>query len=259
METRLCHLFTGLIALIDANQNLDLLVKPASTHLADFWLHIFTDAELIDLTYRNYLLGNNIEKTEFICPNLVSNAANTDLQLPFSWLIKQKMDELINLKIKDGDLSTRAGDHNNNEEPSRNDSYVEMFKQLESAFQASRVKEQLDHYVSSDEFIEAYLNDYLLLSASANDHSFVSESHLNVIRKRIKAFATNVFGLVDLVSVTFTYAILKNELNLFTKFVTLNPTVIFNIFKYILIKTLIKNSQIFRSLPIWKTKTWRKI
>jgi len=211
MENRLCHLFAGLISLIDTNQNLNLLITPPIENFLQLWLHIFADVEFLEISYQNYLLANNIEKTEFVCTNIIP-AGDLKLKLPFSWIIKQNMEQLVGSMIKD--LKKLL------DEPSETELYLDMYAQLDSAFHMSRLKEKLDDYIWSNEFINAYLNDFLLLtSAASNQSTLLNENHVRIVVKRIREYSRTVFKVVNLVSVTLSWTILKNEFNLFSKFV----------------------------------------
>ena len=116
METRISHLFTGLISICDTNNNLDLLVNSAEKQwVSDLWIKMLDDEQLVNISYAKYYLQakNFKEKTEFLClsyRNLMQNKrinSKLCLKLPFSWLIKENLDNLNNLKIRENDFVSK--------------------------------------------------------------------------------------------------------------------------------------------------------
>lgn len=172
---------------------------------------MFADLELIEFNYNSYLLTNNIEKTEFVCSSHRSSY-DLKLRLPFSWIIKRSMDRLIDSKTRN--VNEHAVSTSREQE--------DVHEQLANAFQMSRLNESLAKYASTDEFINSYLSDYLLLSGPA----VLGESHLKTLVKRIREFSRTMFKRVDLVSVTYSWTLLKNELILFSRFVQFDLKVI---------------------------------
>lgn len=213
IETRLCHLFSGLIAILDTNRNLDLLGGNDSW-ITRFWLRVFDDGELINLNYRNYLLANNVEKTEFVCSTYLTRHNNDQnqqqplkLKLPFSFTIKQILDRLVNLKIKEKKGATMTDE--------ALESDLELFEQLKSAFEQSILMEKFSDFIATNEFVNFYLNDYILLSLN---QLCISENHLKIMIRRILDYSRSHFKVANLISVTFAFSLLKSELNLFSKF-----------------------------------------
>lgn len=215
MENRICHLFAGLVAFMDTNRNLDLLTELASNELKQLWLYMLNDPDFFDMSYRSYLLADNVEKNEFVCLSMTSKQS-VRLRLPFSWLIKHKMDQIIGLKAKQLDLKNPA---------TSRDVYKGVFEQFSNAFQESK---QLRFFDDSKHLIDLYIHDYLLIAF--NDYPFVDEKHLQIVIDRIKTVSIVLFEVVDLVSATFSFAILKNELILFSKFVQYDHKVLQSLF-----------------------------
>ncbi|XP_069729030.1 E3 ubiquitin-protein ligase RNF213 [Phaenicophaeus curvirostris] len=81
-----------LIAVIDRNSNLELLVTPADEWVTNLWMFIFSDTKLLTVPYS---VGKISSKPEII---LVQNnmMVGTDVvnEMPFSWRIKEYLDEL---------------------------------------------------------------------------------------------------------------------------------------------------------------------
>lgn len=210
IEARLRDLFSGLIALIDTNNNLDLLANPGS-QFTDFWLRVFDNPELLEINYRSYLLADNIEKSEFFSGS-ANCAADLKFRLPFSWVIKRKIDQIVGSKIT------------NNENHTEND--MELYNQLNSVFQTSELNEKLGRFLSEDKLVNAYINDYLLMAADVSDQPLVmNKNHMNVIIKRLREYSKRAFRTVNLVSLTLSCTVLKNEIELFSKFVNFSPEV----------------------------------
>ncbi len=102
IEHRLGHLFAGLIAFVDTNNNLDLLVQtcPGKEWIPELWLEIFKDEAIMNFNYvQMYLQANNSsDKTEFTC---LDSTGGHSLRLPFSWLLKESLDQLVLIKVKE--------------------------------------------------------------------------------------------------------------------------------------------------------------
>ncbi|XP_061232976.1 E3 ubiquitin-protein ligase RNF213 isoform X3 [Neopsephotus bourkii] len=81
-----------LIAVIDRNGNLELLVRPAAEWVAKLWMFIFSDTKLLTVPFR---VGKNSSQPEIILVqnNMVVSAAAGN-KMPFSWRIKEYLDEM---------------------------------------------------------------------------------------------------------------------------------------------------------------------
>ena len=109
IEHRLGHLFAGIIAFIDTNNNLDLLVGTEANNyewVNKFWLEMFEDEDFMNFNYQKIFLqtSNSSEKNEFICLNITGSSSRNgfgSLKLPFSWSIKQFLDQLVLIKVKE--------------------------------------------------------------------------------------------------------------------------------------------------------------
>lgn len=105
IENRIGHLFSGIIAHVDFNNNLNFLVDTKKEWIREFWMEIFKDEVMMDLSFAKAFLNssNSIEKMQFLCSN---NTRGRVMKLPFSWLIKEFLDKLTHLKIKEVTLYT---------------------------------------------------------------------------------------------------------------------------------------------------------
>ena len=219
IENRLSHLFSGMIALVDTNNNLDLLVEPSDEWLAEFWIQMFNNDQIINFEYEKYYLqSNNKEKQEFICVSKELNFKGLRLKLPFSWIVKQNLNELTHLKIKELENKDQS-------------STKLIINQLQNAFTESSIHKALRSLLSDDkraQFIRLYLNDFVILSFK---EAFLSADHFNLIVRRIKEYVTQEYGggffdLSSLVNFHLAYEDLKQELYLFFKFSQIEPTII---------------------------------
>uniref|UniRef100_A0A8C6IMU7 Uncharacterized protein n=1 Tax=Melopsittacus undulatus TaxID=13146 RepID=A0A8C6IMU7_MELUD len=81
-----------LIAVIDRNGNLELLVRPAAEWVTKLWMFIFSDTKLLTIPFG---VGRNSSQPEII---LVQNnmvvSADAGNKMPFSWRIKEYLDEM---------------------------------------------------------------------------------------------------------------------------------------------------------------------
>ncbi|XP_050764641.1 E3 ubiquitin-protein ligase RNF213 [Gymnogyps californianus] len=81
-----------LIAVIDRNGNLELLVRPAAEWVTNLWMFIFSDTKLLTVPYG---VGKNSSQPEIILvQNNMMVSADAGNEMPFSWRIKEYLDEM---------------------------------------------------------------------------------------------------------------------------------------------------------------------
>ncbi|XP_068511209.1 E3 ubiquitin-protein ligase RNF213 [Anas acuta] len=81
-----------LIAVIDRNGNLELLVRPTPEWVTKLWMFIFSDTKLLTIPYN---VGKNSSQTEIILvQNSMMVSADAGNGMPFSWRIKEYLDEM---------------------------------------------------------------------------------------------------------------------------------------------------------------------
>ncbi|KAM6377190.1 E3 ubiquitin-protein ligase RNF213 [Pluvialis apricaria] len=81
-----------LIAVIDRNGNLELLVRPAAEWVTNLWMFIFSDTKLLTVPYG---VGKNSSQPEIIVvQNNMMVSADAGNEMPFSWRIKEYLDEM---------------------------------------------------------------------------------------------------------------------------------------------------------------------
>ncbi|XP_067164464.1 E3 ubiquitin-protein ligase RNF213 isoform X2 [Apteryx mantelli] len=81
-----------LIATVDRNGNLELLVRPAAEWVTNLWMFIFSDTKLLTIPYN---VGKNSSQTEIILvqSNMMVSADAGNV-MPFSWRIKEYLDDM---------------------------------------------------------------------------------------------------------------------------------------------------------------------
>ncbi|KAM6344814.1 E3 ubiquitin-protein ligase RNF213 isoform 2-T4 [Alca torda] len=81
-----------LIAVIDRNGNLELLVRPAAEWVTNLWMFIFSDTKLLTVPYG---VGKNSSQPEIILvQNNLMVSVDAGNEMPFSWRIKEYLDEM---------------------------------------------------------------------------------------------------------------------------------------------------------------------
>ncbi|XP_064378919.1 E3 ubiquitin-protein ligase RNF213 isoform X2 [Dromaius novaehollandiae] len=80
-----------LIAIVDRDGNLELLVRPAAEWVTRLWMFIFRDAKLLTIPYS---VGKNSSETEIILVQSNMVFADAGNVVPFSWRIKEYLDDM---------------------------------------------------------------------------------------------------------------------------------------------------------------------
>ncbi|XP_021270744.1 E3 ubiquitin-protein ligase RNF213 isoform X1 [Numida meleagris] len=81
-----------LIAVIDRNGNLELLARPVPEWVTNLWMFIFSDTKLLTVPSG---VGKNSSQTEIILvQNSMTVSADAGNKMPFSWRIKEYLDEM---------------------------------------------------------------------------------------------------------------------------------------------------------------------
>jgi hypothetical protein len=250
IEKRMNQLFAGLISFSDSYNNLDLLTRSDNKEwIVDFWLNIFNNEQLVDMSFSKYYYqpnSSNSEKSEFIClnnANLLENKLKDEklqLKLPFSWLIKEHLDKIANLKIKESELLSSEREERMETDSILTDKSLErknLYEQLVNAFDQSPLYANLNALLPSNETkkdaIQFYINDYLLLSLK---EPLVNYNHFYLYKKRLldhckDNYCHNFFDFNMLIGVHLSYDDLQQELRLFSKFASLNNTIIDSMLK----------------------------
>ena len=237
IEARLTILLAGLIAFLDTNQNLNILIDYAQPWIQEFWLDLFEDDNFMDLKYEKYFLqSNGHEKIEFSCVDNRLCVRNNEikLKLPFSWLIKESIDNLIaqnNLNlIESGENSEQM------EGIQIDDSYIDVtnnhysiFEQFSNVFKSSPQYRSLMSVCKTEyrkQFYSFYVNDYLILNHAKIQNKF----HLNLVEKRLQQhilsyYSKNFNDLDILVALHLSFEDLRKELELLAEFIEIDPEI----------------------------------
>jgi hypothetical protein len=247
IEGRLTILLAGLIAFLDTNQNFNILFESEKDWIQDFWLGLFEDENFIDFKYEKfYLQSNGHEKVEFNCIDYRINGAEFQLKLPFSWLIKEFIDNLIaqhnsNFIENNNDWTTRQIQIDESFINVTNNPFI-IFEQISNVFKSSP---QYLSFISllkvenRQEFFRYYVNDYLILTYS----KIINKNHLNVVYMRIKSqilsYYTKNFNDMDvLIALHMSFDDLKKELELLSQFIEIDCGIA---------DTLVKNEELMGS------------
>ena len=190
IEARLTNLFAGLLAFIDVNANLDLLLvdekSSDSAWLVALWLDLFDNDEFMStsLTYASkFLTLSKQEKSEFVCSNIAlsSNVNENQLRarLPFSWLMISQIDQMTSIKLN--------GEFAVDQQTKQLDMHM---SQQANAIEQSNLLKRLGVHVTDDtdtrrqaQFIDMYINDFVLLKLA--DQCLTSEKHLTLLKNRV--------------------------------------------------------------------------
>ena len=241
IENRMSHLLSGTIAFIDTNHNLDLLQETNKKWVVDYWLDMFNDQVITNLNYTKYFMQTNgKEKSEFMCQSDLSRCEGIRPKLPFSWLIKQILDKLSQLKIKEIEdyftneqrLNTRSIDSDENQQY--------LVDQLQNAFSESHLYKKLDRFLQSidnaqskADFFSYYLNDLIVLTYK---DSLLDDNYLKLVNKRILEYTKANYSypslsLNALIGYHLSMDKLKQEIYLFSKFAHSNPPLVGKLIK----------------------------
>uniref|UniRef100_A0A672UQ88 Uncharacterized protein n=1 Tax=Strigops habroptila TaxID=2489341 RepID=A0A672UQ88_STRHB len=82
-----------LIAVIDRNGNLELLVRPAAEWVTKLWMFIFSDTRLLTFLVTSELSSFCLPEIILVQNNMVVSA-DAGNEMPFSWRIKEYLDEM---------------------------------------------------------------------------------------------------------------------------------------------------------------------
>ncbi|XP_062447391.1 E3 ubiquitin-protein ligase RNF213 isoform X2 [Rhea pennata] len=82
-----------LIAIVDRHGNLELLVRPVAEWVTNLWMFIFSDTKLLTIPYG---VGKSSSQTEIILvqSNMMLPADAGNVMVPFSWRIKEYLDDM---------------------------------------------------------------------------------------------------------------------------------------------------------------------
>ena len=99
-------MLAGLVAYSDTNNNLDLIVAQTECWRQSLWLHMLSDPELTPLSYDD--LVSSMRQLELLAIPVHMKAAEggrMTCKLPFSWILKEQVDELVDEARKEKGLN----------------------------------------------------------------------------------------------------------------------------------------------------------
>lgn len=242
IEKSLAVLIAAIFSYIDTNSNLDLYIKSNEKSFfkwqKELWLSLFNSEQFIKLSYNNNFLQQTsatttadsitdntddncyVEKTEFSCVNI--NLIDFQLKLPFSWLIKDYIDELIIERKTSAEIND-----NENE-------IVLFYNELKASFLRSNLCQILARVLDRPEFLtefyNCYFNDYLIILFNKQ---LLDIHHFSIIKKRIDGYINKIFqineksnDLAILIELHLAYQVLKHELKLLIKFIKYDNSIV---------------------------------
>ena len=175
-----------------------------------------------------------------MCLSDLSRCEGIRLKLPFSWLIKQTLDKLTQLKIKEIEDYSTSEQRINTQSIDFDENQKYLVEQLQSVFSESHLYKKLDRFLQSidsaqskAEFFSYYLNDLIILTYK---DSLLDENHLKLVNKRIlehsKAnYSYPSLSLNALIGYHLSLDKLKQEVYLFSKFAHSNPPLVEKLIK----------------------------
>lgn len=224
IETALSFLLSGLIAFFDINNNLDTLINIENSNLLmndankwkqNFWLDIFENTSLISISYKEHFLQfGGQDKREFYCINHLTNKILINPQLPFFWILKQIIDDSIDQQ--------RLNERNQFYEKKYNNR-VEQIKRF-SGEKFQELEKLLRKY-DEQNYLKLYYHDYVTMKYA----KFHNDCELQCVIKRLEKYMEFncgiMTGLDKIIMFHFAYEELNNELDMFSKFVILDPNI----------------------------------
>ncbi|OXB61070.1 hypothetical protein ASZ78_013633 [Callipepla squamata] len=134
-----------LIAVIDRNGNLELLARPAPEWVTNLWMFIFSDTKLLTVPSG---VGKNSSQTEVILvQNSMVVSADAGNKMPFSWRIKEYLDE----------MRLKAQYIQNSEDQAEN--FLDIFQKTAlGEFISGLTKEE------RQEIFQCYVTDFIVLT-----------------------------------------------------------------------------------------------
>ncbi|XP_072098497.1 E3 ubiquitin-protein ligase rnf213-alpha-like [Mobula birostris] len=207
IQTVVTPLLAQIISVIDQDCNLDLLSDDTPVLVRNLWMNIFNDSNLLSIPYNEDILN---PQSEIVVHNYIKvNMLKIGNRLPFSWRIKDFLDELW----------VQA-------------QYIEETGQAERKLNEIFNKTGFGKYLSDvneewrQNFFFRYLDDFLLMTMSISselEFEFLQGALLSCINQLKIQY--NVGDDVSLSWVHFAYQHFKNRLQNFSRIVVVYPSV----------------------------------
>ncbi|XP_072882379.1 E3 ubiquitin-protein ligase rnf213-alpha-like [Hemitrygon akajei] len=205
IQTVVTPLLAQIISIIDRDCNLDLLSDDTPVPVRNLWMKIFNDSNLLSFPYNRDILRS---QPEIVVHNYMKmNMLKIGNRLPFSWRIKDFLDELwVQSQYMEGQVEQKLN---------------EIFNKTGFGKYLSEVNEEWRH-----NFFFRYLDDFLLMTMSISsklEFEFLQGALLSCINQLKIQY--NVGDAESLLWVHFAYQHFKNRLQNFSRIVVVYPSV----------------------------------
>ncbi|XP_055510302.1 E3 ubiquitin-protein ligase RNF213-like [Leucoraja erinacea] len=206
IQTVVTPLLAQIISVIDRDCNLNLLRDDTPLFVRKLWMNIFNDANLLDLPYNRTIFSL---ESEIVVHNYMKmDVLNISNELPFSWRIKEFLDELwIQAQYMEGQV-----------EPKLN----EIFNKTGFGKYFSNVNEEW-----RQNFFFRYLADFLLMTmniSTEDEFEFLQGALISCINQL--KIEHNIGDEMSLLWVHVAYQHFKNRLQNFSRIIVVNPSVL---------------------------------
>ncbi|XP_065591389.1 E3 ubiquitin-protein ligase RNF213 [Cyrtonyx montezumae] len=199
-----------LIAVIDRNGNLELLARPAPEWVTNLWMFIFHDTKLLTVPSG---VGKNSSQTEVILvQNSMVVSADAGNKMPFSWRIKEYLDEMW----------LKAQYLQNSEDQAEN--FLDIFQKTAlGEFISGLTKEE------RQELFQCYVTDFIVLTigvSSTKELQCLQTAFLSCIEEWKAASPRRQEALPCLPWVHLGYNQFKSRLQNFSRILAVHPSVV---------------------------------
>uniref|UniRef100_A0A8C6CC37 E3 ubiquitin-protein ligase RNF213 n=1 Tax=Monodon monoceros TaxID=40151 RepID=A0A8C6CC37_MONMO len=203
-------LLASMISFMDRDGNLELLTNPHSPSWArDLWMFIFSDVKLLNIPLVANDTRSKGEMSYIIVQNYMNLSEDTSNSVPFSWRIKDYLEELwVHTQYITGDEGLA-------------EKLVELFQQTAlGRFLAQLTVDQ------RQELLQCYLKDFLLLTMRVS-----TWEQLNVLQMALGSCINQLKAgrpaeEISLPSVHLAYQHFRSRLQNFSRILTIYPPVL---------------------------------
>ncbi|XP_071620775.1 E3 ubiquitin-protein ligase RNF213 isoform X1 [Heliangelus exortis] len=199
-----------LIAVIDRNGNLELLVRPAAPWVTNLWMFIFSDTKLLTVPYG---VGKNSSQPKIILvQNNMMVSADAGNEMPFSWRIKEYLDELW--------LEAQYIQNNDDQD----EKFVEIFQKTALGKYITALAEE-----ERQMLFQSYITDFIVLTigvSSPEELKCLQIAFLSCIEEWKAASPRREQMVPSLPSVHLGYNRFKSRLQNFSRILAVHPHVV---------------------------------
>ncbi|XP_074703437.1 E3 ubiquitin-protein ligase RNF213 isoform X1 [Strix aluco] len=199
-----------LIAVIDRNGNLELLVRPAAEWVTNLWMFIFSDTKL--LTVPSGVGANSSQPEIILVQNNMTVSADVGNEMPFSWRIKEYLDELW----------LEAQYIQNTEDQA--EKFVDIFQKTALGKFLSALSEEERHML-----FQCYTTDFIVLTigvSSLEELQCLRSAFLSCIEEWKAASPRREETVPSLPWVHLGYSQFKSRLQNFSRILAVHPRVV---------------------------------